>query len=834
MEKARIDNVPLKAVTPEGLITSLASQMRDLDQDLTSKSGEVVQAMVLESIAYLHSYFITAPNRKPTMAFMSSDSSLLPIGSRGHASLMPGTAAVAWYPGSGERDWAVILGTRNPIMLDRNLSLPPYLVPASRVGLFDDIVQSLLANLPQQRKNIANASAGRPVDAVSGEWGYTNELGLAIHLGKLMTFMKASETAGLYLYHLDDLVRLWSYNFEHFTAGSERYAYDDESEFTDREGSTPYPWEALGSFGPLAAEALAAQTKESGEGRKGVEELWVEPKYRDQAPIWRRQKFNGFLGGMVKDIIQAPVPTITGNPEQFSRKAAYPGLLDIHQGLDGRYSVRSAKEITFEKIILLPVPKQMKQPADPDGDFRDNFSASGRQWSRTKDGVTYQTPAVSDLEEFEHKGPTGSRIAGLLDYHTYMTKVYGVQGFRLHPKDWLLPDELNSSEDEPSVAHAFNPPVHTEVSTLVTPPDATQYFLDPPHVFNLRIDHRTQVAYYASRSVIKQFDDGSVLIEDGWGAQLKMGHGHATLTAPLDTSVMAGRNFVAMAPSDAIVRAGNSVDITAAKRDVRIKSERNLHMLGGNAGNGGVMIESRGKGDPAGGVGEDAIDGGITLKSTISNVRLNGKKIELSASENLLLAGIKQLLLKAAELSADIPASVFSGTVDAILGIRALSYNGSVLTGSTAPPGVAALPALGVYTPPSTLPSVKVTPAAVAASMAIANAFVTLRTPVQYQLQVGSFIWWEHRWQQYFRRTKEGKKRWNEPVVVGGGQSTMPYPGKALWDETKQFREVQHELFDLETGMPKEYTDIDDKTASGTPVERTIADGYLIASQGRI
>ena len=836
MEKARINNKSLMATSPEELITSLASQMSDMDQDLTSKSGEVVQAMVLDAVAYLHSYFITAPNRKPTMAFMSSDSPLLPIGSRGHASLMPGSTAIAWYPGGGETDWAVILGARNPIMLDRNLILPPYLVPASRIGLFDDISQSLLVELPSRRKQIANASAGRPIDTISGEWGYTNELGLALHMGKLMAFMKASETAGIYVYHLDDLVRLWSYNFEHFTAGSERYAYDDEGEFTDRIGSTPYPWEALGSFGPLVAAASAAQTKETGEGKKGVEELWVEPKYRDQAPIWRRQQFNGFLGGMDRDIIQVPsLPWVADDPEQYSRMAAYPGLLDIHKGLDGRYSVRSAKEITFEKVILIPVPKQMKQPADPDGDFRDNFSASGRKWTRTQDGDTYTTPDPGVLEEFNFDLAPGGKFAELLDYHTYMTKVYGVQGFRLHPKDWLLPDEV-SSGSAPSVASAFTPAVDTELAVSGTPINATDYFLDMPQMFSLRIDHRTQVVYYASRSVIKQFDDGSILIEDGWGAQLKMGHGHATLTAPLDVLNQAGRSIVSMAGSDVIERAGNSVDITAAKRDVRIKSERNLQMLSGNSGEGNMLLESRATGSPSIGVGEDMGGGGIVIKGLNTGLTLDAKQMNLITTEDLVLSAATLRMLGLMALTGD---SIMNGklTIDEIdakkLNAQDISTAASLKTVvGGAPPHTHDIAFVSVDDP--TVEEQNNTDAAAAAAAEESNTGFSLRTGEQYQLVSGSFIWFEHRWQQYFRRDSTGKKVWDEPVVSGpDGVETQPYPGRALWNTDEAYREVALQLFDIATGMPKGYTDIGDDTASGEAVPKRLSQAYLIASQGQ-
>ena len=88
------------------------------------------------------------------------------------------------------------------------------------------------------------------------------------------------------------------------------------------------------------------------------------------------------------------------------------------------------------------------------------------------------------------------------------------------------------------------------------------------------------------------------------------------------------------AGDDINLRAGSSVDITAANADVRIKSERNMHILAGNNGrDGGVLIESRSVYGIGGAfiykdvVGEDVSSFGVTIKSPTAPVMIYGRDI---------------------------------------------------------------------------------------------------------------------------------------------------------------------------------------------------------------
>jgi hypothetical protein len=66
------------------------------------------------------------------------------------------------------------------------------------------------------------------------------------------------------------------------------------------------------------------------------------------------------------------------------------------------------------------------------------------------------------------------------------------------------------------------------------------------------------------------------------------------------------------------MRAKGSVDVSSATKDVRVKAERNLHMLAGNSGTGSLLLESKGQGlsqDFRNKYGEDVVSNGVILKS---------------------------------------------------------------------------------------------------------------------------------------------------------------------------------------------------------------------------
>ena len=467
---------------------------------------------------------------------------------------------------------AVILGAAPRPITDPRLVIPSSMTLRSRVGQCEDPMHHTTPS--DSTGYIRNVSAGRPLDCLPGDWGSINDMGVAIFIGRLIAALKASDGAKVEAFCGDDLLRLVGYNFELFTSVSEECHLNDEGENVIIKRATPYPWEALG-----VSRGTAVTRTQDGSIRIGQEYASEEPAKDNQLIIPRLTELGGYLGDLVHRVISCPPAALT--VETYDTQTPHIGLMEEVQSSDGTYMLRSAKAIIFEKYAIIPVPKQLKAPEDPLGD------SSQGDYKSAGDG--------DDTGEFQwddSNGPEG-RQAQLFDYLAWNWNRYTCCGLVKHSKagggtDWFLPDET----DLKTFSSAVN---NDDYSSL-----KSKFSMDLPVKVSVPVDFRSgrqNVGFYQSRSVIAQLDDGSLILEDGYGASIKMGGGRIVISAPGDVWVQAGRSIVNWAAFDAVIKAGNCAELTSSKKDVRIKAEHNLFMLGGNAGDhGGVLIESRSPG----------------------------------------------------------------------------------------------------------------------------------------------------------------------------------------------------------------------------------------------
>ena len=523
----------------------------------------------------------------------------------------------------------------------------------------DTVHKHLADNFPKQFRDF---NVSQPLDAIPGsDYGHINEMGVGYGISRLMAWIRASDVSGLYMFYQDNLTRLAAYNYEFWHSGGERWIKNDEGEINDVDMMTPYPWEAMGIDRPEFAPT--AEPTDGGLYLPGKAKLLHEPIFDDQLILPRLMRLKGYLGDLDREMVILPAPTPEPPAEgeeasEFSeafveRYGVEPvikstGLLDIHKHSTGMYTIRSAKGIMFSKQIYIPVPKQMQPPEQTDelGDGITNYAPAGHWGDADKEPHN-----KLDWDWSEQTRPD-FWLSELFDYHAYMLNWFGVKPIFAHTKDWLLPEQGEFAGQE-GVTGAFVPmrdkPTEEgeEESEEGEAPEQEAFALDDdfvyplPNVTTIKIDHRVgSTRYYYSRSLIAQLPDGSIIIEDGYGSSIYMSGGNIYLSPPGDVWLKPGRSIIAWAPDDFIARAGSSCDITAAKGDVRIKADRNLHMLGGNSGtHGGVLIEGRASYQTGGDfkfgkdvLGEDVVSYGIILKSTTAK-GLAAAPVQIYASD---------------------------------------------------------------------------------------------------------------------------------------------------------------------------------------------------------
>lgn len=462
-----------------------------------------------------------------------------------------------------------------------------------------------------------DSNNNKPLDAFPGsDSGVINETGVGEGISRFFAWMRASDMAGVWCHYLDNLTRIAAYNYEFWHSGGERSIKNDSGEVNDIDFFTPYPWEALGVSSPTA-QPFIENTKQDRPG------LQYEPIYPDQQGLFRRAKIRGYLGDLEHDFVMAPPSVLT--PAQAPTKLDMLGLSDVHRGIDGSITNRSARSIVSEKYIYIPVPKQIQVPESTKGDQLPGYTPAGLDDESGKHARVewrWSNPDKPDLWAAE-----------LYDYQSYMLNWYGIKPLLAHSLDWYIPNEGEFGTIDAGISGVYVP---TEVM-------GDQYRLPMPQFTDVEIDHRGKARYYYTRSIIAQLPDGSVLIEDGYGSQIHMSGGNITTTCAGDVFHRPGRSFVVWAGDDAVVKAGSSVDITASMSDVRVKAERNLHMLGGNSGvDGGVIIESRSVYGVGGEyrfrdendnplVGEDVATYGVIVKTMQAPVMVYGRNVHVEA-----------------------------------------------------------------------------------------------------------------------------------------------------------------------------------------------------------
>lgn len=575
----------------------------------TAMRAELAICTVEDSFAQTGTYIIRLPNGPLVSAGDCTHSTASPLGARPILQYPPKARVLCVY--FPDVDQAIIIGACPKALSDPRLILPDSIVLRSTVGIAQDPMHYGVFTDP--RTSLPNQSAGRPADTLPGDWGAINDYGVAVFIGKMMACLRASDCAKVEAFWGDDLLRIFGYNLEILTAGAEETKKNDEGEYNEVLRLSPYPWEALG-----VKTISDATTNADGKLEPNSEEAKFEPLEQDQLIIARYVRFRGYLGDLVKEFICAPDQR--GGTETYNAESINPGLLEITNNIDGAHLIRSAKEVLLEKYVTIPTPKEMIAPEDPTGDNLTNYKPS----DQLGQGEAYELPEFIWGDDQD----ANIRPSQLFDYHAWLFNRYTNAGLVAHKKDWFYPNESDITQPADSNVYDKNLAV------------GHQFLCDLPTFGTLVIDNRPghTVRYYKSRSCIHMMDDGSVLIEDGYGSQIQMKGGSIFMTAVNDIWTMPGRSAVTYAPYDFIARAGNSADISAAKHDVRLKAERNVQILGGNEKVGGVLIESRAEGleqsTDFAEIGQGVNGHGVTIKTAKSSFNVFAKEVYLGRGQS--------------------------------------------------------------------------------------------------------------------------------------------------------------------------------------------------------
>lgn len=277
------------------------------------------------------------------------------------------------------------------------------------------------------------------------------------------------------------------------------------------------------------------------------------------------------------------------------------GVLDKTVALTGKLALRSAKSVAIVRRPAIPIPRRRLRPNDPaidyvgfgltptDPELAPEYASSGLYVDSAVIADTVEHKVTGDLNF-----PLGAkqRVSALHDILAYTFNWESLHPFAYRYKEWFTVEERNikamTSSTGADVEQLGNQVV-PDYSEL-----ALQQHLTDPDPMYLEVDHRYgRSKYYPNESGIVLLDDGSVVVYDGAGSEIKMYSGRIEFNCAADVYINAGRNIVLQAGHDLILKGRDSVDVSASKKDVRVKAERNTQIVSGNGGCGGIVLESK-------------------------------------------------------------------------------------------------------------------------------------------------------------------------------------------------------------------------------------------------
>lgn len=574
-----------------------------LTEDSPLAIGKVVLAM-----PYLHCYKVQIAGRNaPCIAIAVSQHSHSPMGVRAGEVIPPNSDVILWKPATSKTAYILAVIPLNLINDKFNLS--------------DDIQQggNSSPKKVEAYRNIVRTAArghdwvaqtsGRPMDGTLNEYVRMSETGIGILIDSFQTYLRVNEACGLWLNYFDSYAKLSGLSLdiqsycEHTTQ-----RYDEGENFASR-GHIMYPWEAVGMYG-YGEQFTKTNNLESVQLDKkfpfGSEDLL----YPDITPIYRLTDHTGYIGQGFNRTLAKPAKE-TG-PRRLSTAASErdTGLFQELLTLDGSYGIRSAKQVIIAKYPVIPVPRRKRAPEDAQGDdYTENndYKFSGIFGEGDEHKVRDWDSSSATLV------PNMLRPSGIMDLMTHHYNWKSTHPFFYHKKDYDYPEEGDT--DGPLNQVEFYRGRREESYVFISPT-------------KLNIDSRYgSVNYFKNAASFVITDDGSLVLSDGYGSQITMGGGQIRLEAGGDVMLMSGARVVTLA-DEAIIRTKGSTDISSSEKDVRIKAEVNMQLLAGNAGYGGMLLESKGAGvyqAYENKTGEQVIGSGITLLTRGGGLNLLSK-----------------------------------------------------------------------------------------------------------------------------------------------------------------------------------------------------------------
>lgn len=447
---------------------------------------------------------------------------------------------------------------------------------------------------------LATYNQGRPTDITEGEQAWANDFGVMLGLFQQFASLKGSELAQIQCFLLDDLVRIISHNFQHWTALGEYNIWHDGKGIQAEFGATHLSTESLGT----------ASIKEK-DGKPVFAEDGDKPKPDDSKDYYkfvdderskaieRLKMFMGKLGDFLHVFMVKPDDTAKRDLSGEVKGNFDLGLADFHLGLDGRISIRTASAFSIEKSNWIMVPHRVRTPEDPKGD-----DASELTYDK-KDPFKFDN-------QFKYRENPTMYFLQMRDCVTYLQNKYNYKHFLKHEKDFKASKDPESKESKLEEVTDVDP--YSEVK-----------FAD----------------YVLRNSGLFMMDNGGWMLKDAWGSAIVSEGGNIYLQPAKDLITQPLRHSILKAGGSVAINANKHIDLSSTEEGLRVKTKKVQHYF---AKDGGLIFQTDAKFVQSPTPEAEAYDdfGGILFIAKESSIFSRAKNVVLDA-ENVFISTEKML-----------------------------------------------------------------------------------------------------------------------------------------------------------------------------------------------
>jgi hypothetical protein len=385
--------------------------------------------------------------------------------------------------------------------------------------------------------------AGKPShDGVEGEYELTNQMGVALNLTRNLASLKAADLAKVECHIIDDMVRIISQTYKHFSAFGDYKIYNDGGRLNVRWDGTNVDWETYGQ-------------EEQGKQRstldtKNTNVSIPTPQTMENDSRWRFSQFVGFLGDFVNIFITDPTETVQRHPHVKHLNRSGKGRVHINE--DGSMLLQTVSEIGLEKVCRIPVPLEQKPEYHPKGD------------------KLFKTPYPPELEPLKNWnfGESGGEdnshynIYQIRSYVKWFSNKFSKAQFLRLKEDWKVPSEENVPEPDVKGQKQFDKQLVN--NSIKQPPIET----------------------YATIRIQK---DGSILLLDAYDNSVVLSKGGVQVSSSNNLQLEAAGSINMIAGRDINMTAKNNIDLNALQKGISIRSKMFFQQY---CEQGGILFET--------------------------------------------------------------------------------------------------------------------------------------------------------------------------------------------------------------------------------------------------